>query len=367
MFLSRLGLLNYRNYQKLSLLFTSNLNIFFGDNAQGKTNILEAIYLLATLQTFRAVENKELIYWDKEKASLEGVFNRGDIESRHNIEISFHGKVPKINDKQIKKLADYLTNIYAVCFCPQDLQLIQGSPSVRRRYLDRAILGQDLTYSHLIREYYRILFQRNFALRIGNCEMVEIWGERLLIIGAKVLLKRLQFIGKLNTLTPYLYREISGGNEEIQIRYKTENIADHINVLTETELLYLLKERQKEVFNQERRLKRSLAGPHRDEFSVLISNKDLKMFGSQGEQRTAVLSMKLSEVETLEREKGISPLFLLDDISSELDKTRKEYLFCFLRKKKMQIFMTTTNRRELSIDESKAALFRIERGSVYTN
>ncbi len=362
--LSHLSLLNFRNYEKEDLFFSSDTNIFVGNNAQGKTNILEAIYLLATLQTFRMAENKDLIQWERKEALIEGIFEEEEVQQRYSLFIEQLGKRPRINDKVIKKTSDYFGLVHVICFCPLDLQILQGAPSLRRRYLDRSLFNFDPTYAVTIGNYYRALLQHNAALRIENQEMIEIWREKQLSLGAKILLKRLQFIVKLNTLTSYLYREISGSNEAVFIQYDSEIKCNNIKDLSEEELLETLKNRQKEVLSTERRLKKSIVGPHRDQFSIFVSGKNLKVFGSQGEQRTAILALKLSELVAMEKEKKIKPLFLLDDITSELDEQRKGYLFQALKQKGTQVFVTTTDVKSLKTGDLEKAIFKVENGKI---
>ena len=183
-------------------------------------------------------------------------------------------------------------------------------------------------------------------------------------MGAKVLLKRLQFIQKLNSLTSCLYREISGLDQTVKVHYESEIISQDDVEGAEQEIVQALQSRQREVLSQERRFKRSLVGPHRDDFSVTVEQKDLRYFGSQGEQRTAVLALKLSEWETLEVGYGKQPLFLLDDIASELDEKRKEKLFQTLKNRKTQLFVTTTDVKHLDVYQKEASLFHIEKGRI---
>ncbi|HBQ21421.1 MAG: hypothetical protein A2Z91_04310 [Deltaproteobacteria bacterium GWA2_38_16] len=362
--LSQLSLTHFRNYEKEFLEFTQETNVFFGSNAQGKTNILEAIYLLATLQTFRQTHTKELIQWEHSESILEGTFCHDDIEQKFSLLITEESKKPRINDKMVKNIADYFGAINVICFCPLDLQILQGSPRGRRRYLDQALFNVVPSYGVDIGHYYRALLQKNAALRLDQWEMADIWGEKLLVLGAKILLKRLQFIAKLNTLTSCLYREISGANEEIILHYETEVNTSNIDNLSEFLLLDLLREKQKGLLNQERRMKRALVGPHRDDFSIFIKEKDLKAFGSQGEQRTAILALKLSELLVLEKEKGVKPIFLLDDISSELDNQRKSFLFQALREKNTQVFVTTTDVKSIYMDKKESSVFKVEKGKA---
>ena len=346
MYLDRLSLSHFRNYEYQQVTFDKTLNIIHGDNAQGKTNLLEAIHLLTTLQPFKTSNYRELILWNQPQAIIEGAFVNENIGKRYSLCLDHQRKRPGINGKQIWKPEDYLGQTYSICFLPQDLYLLQGTPRQRRRYLDKVIYGFYPHYGAVLSRYYKALLQRNAALQMGKDDLIALWGEQLCENGAKIHLNRLLFIEKLNTLTSCLYRKISGSDDqEMVLKYETEIDLD-MNLEKEnlsSIVVFLLQTKLKKREADEKRLRRSLVGPHRDDIAVHIGKRDLRHFGSQGEQRTAVLSIKLAELSLFESEMDKKPIFLLDDITSELDHHRMKYLFSVLREKKRQIFVTTTN------------------------
>ena len=358
-----LRLEHFRNYPQLFLDGFSETNVFFGKNAQGKTNLLESIYLLATLQTLRPAANKDLVAWEKETAYLEGKLSYQDIHRTFSVQIHEKSKRPKINDKSIKKTKEYFGLMNVISFSPLDLQTLQGPPQNRRRYLDRALFHFDPMYAQEIGRYMRALIQRNAALKLEQGSQIEIWGEKLIQSGAYIVSKRLQFIEKLNTLTPCLYQEISGLDGAVEVRYEAA-VSCPLNVSDEETIRQILSEEQRRLAWQERKFKRSLVGPHRDEFSMYLNEKNFRNFGSQGEQRTAILALKLSELEALKREKGIKPIFLLDDIASELDTDRRNFLFQSLRNKNVQVFVTTTDPENVNVNKNKAKMYKVHQGSV---
>lgn len=365
MHLGQLKLWYFRNYLSESSFFHPDVNIIYGRNAQGKTNILEAIYLLSTLRPLHSIENRDLIYMGQNESFIEGVFiDEGSIGRKLSIHINEHRRQPRINDKTIKKSADYFGLVHVISFNPLDLQILQGAPFHRRRYLDRAIFNCDASYAMDIGKYHRALLQRNAALRLENKDQVSLWGEKMHRLGAKVLLKRLQFVSKLNNLTPCLYREISGSDQDVKVHYESDVAVKDSEIMDEEDFYHLLEKKQQKVLVQEERVKRSLVGPHRDDFSVRVAGYSLRSCGSQGEQRTAVLSLKLSEWIAVEQEKEVKPIFLLDDIASELDETRRGYLFNSLQERKTQVFITTTDIKDLKMNLFNGALFYVENGSI---
>ena len=363
--IKQLRLFHFRNYGYAHFEFHPGINIFFGENAHGKTNVLEAIYFLATLQSFRISESKGLIQWGHPEAYLEGLFLRETFDKKLSVLINMERQSPQINGKMIRKSADYFGSVQVICFHPPDMQILQGAPNLRRQYLDRAIFNFDPIYGVGLGNYYRALLQRNAALRFERGDMVQVWGERLHRLGAKVLLKRLQFIKKLNRLTSCLYREISGFPQQISVRYRSDVLDSTTDGIDEPALFDLLQKKQEQAIDQERKRKRSLVGPHRDDFSVFIMEKDLRYYGSQGEIKSAIMALKLSEREIFEEDKGMHTLFLLDDISSELDDSRRERLFGLLQERKTQIFVTTTGLEDFKRYQKEAALFKIENGQVH--
>ena len=370
MYLEWLSLTCFRNYKYQHINFEETLNIIYGDNAQGKTNLLEAIHLLITLQPFRSIQHKEFIFWNEPQSIIEGSFVHGEMAKKYTLFLDHHKKKPHINDNPIGKAADYLGGAHTISFLPQDLGLLQGAPRQRRRYFDKVIYGFYPHYADLLSRYYKALVQRNAAFHMEREDLVELWGEQLCEQGGKVHLNRLQFIQKLNTLTSCLYRKISGSEENMFLKYESEIYSKKNNEENigwkESDIASLLRKKQIEREADERRLRRSLVGPHSDDISFLVGNhhRDLKLFGSQGEQRTAVLAIKLAELTIFDAEMNRRPIFLLDDITSELDHHRMQHLFSVLREKERQIFVTTTNPSLFLNPAEKPVLYHVTKGNI---
>ncbi len=362
--LSQLELSSFRNYTRAGFEFDLHANVIYGRNGGGKTNILEAIFLLSTLHSFRSNDQKSLIQTGKEEARIKGKIEHHGIEKNLGLFITAGGKKASLNDKFIKKTSGYLGTFYTVSFNPLDMQILQGGPQGRRQCIDRMLFNFDPLYGNELMRYYRMLLQRNMALRVGAWEMVQLWWEKLYKLAAKIIFKRLQFIQKLTRLTSSQYRAIAGMDVNVDIQYHTNVFPGNFNNITEEDLLISLDQKQKNLCQEERRLKRSLVGPHRDDFSIIVGGNDLRKLGSQGEQRTAILAIKLSELEALEAETGFRAVVLLDDIASELDESRRRYLFELLDENKTQIFVTTTDRNTALLPRRKARFFHIQEGQI---
>lgn len=364
MYLEQLALQNFRNYTNVFLHSFSKMNIFYGLNAQGKTNLLEAIYVLCTLQSFRTAQRKDLIHWQSQAARVEGHLRLAEIQKKYAVVVEPSAKTPRINDKEVYPLSAYREHLNVICFCPLDMQILQGGPHLRRRYLDRILFSFNPLYAHEAGKYIRVLLQRNRALQFGNKEEVLTWGETLINYGAKIISKRLQFIEKLNTLTSNLYHAISGTEESLNVRYKTAiNVCD-FNYLSESDLGEKLRVCQQQLCSEEQRQKRSLVGPHLDDFEVFVGHKNLKHFGSQGEQRTAILTLKLTEFLISREEKKTEPIFLLDDISSELDEHRRNFLFTELNQQNAQVFLTSTQNNLMDLNQHEARIYEVQEGKI---
>lgn len=362
MHLSHLSLSNFRNYEQARFEFDPHTNVIYGKNGEGKTNILEAIFLLGTLQSFRSNDHKSLIQLGKEEARISGRVERDGLEKNLSLSLVQSGKRANVNEKRVNKVSDYFGLFYVISFNPMDLHILQGGPQGRRQCLDRMLLNFDPGYRHELMSYYRALLQRNAALKFGGRDMVTIWWEKVSKIGAKIIFKRLQFIQKLTRLTSDQYQKISGIGADVAIQYQSTILLNDFNRIGVEDLVGLLDEKQLQIQDEEQRAKRTLVGPHRDDFSITVNGNDLRKFGSQGEHRTAILALKLSEVVALEEESGTRAIVLLDDIASELDETRRSHLFELLKEDKTQIFVTTTDTQTVSLLKKKSKFFHIEGG-----
>lgn len=320
MIIKSLELENFRNYESLSMEFDSGTNILYGDNAQGKTNILEAIFLSATTKSHKGTKDRDIVNFKADEAHIrtyimkDGLENRVDMHLRKN-----KSKGIAINGTKIKKAAELLGLLNVVFFSPEDLSIIKNGPSERRRFVDMELCQLDNFYLYNLNNYNKIVNQRNKLLKElyhnpALKDTLSIWDSQLVSYGSKIIERRELFVEQLNEIIYGIHKKLSGDKEEIQIVYEPDcKQEDYERCLLE---------------GQERdiRLKMTSTGPHRDDFAFMVNGIDIRKFGSQGQQRTAALSLKLSEIELVKKITKDTPLLLLDDVLSELDSNRQNYL-----------------------------------------
>ncbi|MCL1632216.1 DNA replication/repair protein RecF [Sporolactobacillus sp. CPB3-1] len=367
--LESIELAHYRNYDSLQLSFSDSVNVFLGENAQGKTNLLEAIYVLAIAKSPRTSHEKDLIQWDQDYGKIKGRITRRAQSIPLELIISRKGKKAKANHIEKRRLSEYVGLCNVVMFAPEDLNLVKGSPAIRRRFIDMEIGQIAPVYLHDLGEYQKVLQQRNALLKkaTGNSEsgasLLDILTERLIALAAEIVQRRLVFIRQLNEWAEPIQKEISNGREHLSIVYQSSvsgvlDLADSSKIKEVYQTIYeRLKKREWERGT-------TLIGPHRDDLCFLVNDKDVQAFGSQGQQRTAALSVKLAEIELIKHEVGEYPILLLDDVLSELDDIRKTHLLSAFQEK-VQTFVTTTSVEGLDhrlVD--RAVLFEINQGKA---
>lgn len=339
--IEKLKIINYRNYNQLQLEFHPKINIFAGDNAQGKTNILEAIYMSGTGKSFRTNRDRDIIKFDKNQAYV-----KVEARKRHSnvtVELKLEEnkkKQIKINGLSLTKNCEILNNILVVVFSPEDLKLIKEGPSERRKFLDFEISNIKPSYYHNINQYNKVLMQRNHLLRKANNlnrykNTLEVWDEKLVEIGTLIIKERIKFTNRIGTLSRLIHRKITDNLENLEVKYLSNVPFERENDIVDKFNINLKK-------NFEIDLNRGMTtvGPHRDDLGIYINGIDARNYGSQGQQRTTALSLKLAEIELIKAEALEYPVLLLDDVMSELDQTRQKYLIKSL--KDVQIFITTT-------------------------
>ena len=355
MYLEKLCLSNYRNYTSLINDFSAQINVLKGANAQGKTNILEAIYYLAIGRAYRSIREDQLIKWGHNRFLIRGqVRNKA---GQINLEVNFQNqqqagvfplpkvkKEIKVNGIKIRRMTDFLGNLTAVLFAPENLNIIKGAPMERRKLLDNDISQVSPGYYLKLQQYNQILKQRNHLLRKiaesrRGLEDLEIWDLQLKNVGESIIQKRLKVLEKLTPLTRLMQRKITGGKESLEFKYffnrkwEVKNGYDISDLFTQE----IKRVRKEELIRGQ-----TLWGPHRDDFLLTVNGINLKLYGSQGQNRTAVLAIKLAELEFFKGESGEYPLLLLDDVLSELDQERREHLLNIIQGKVIQCFITTT-------------------------
>ncbi len=320
MIIKRLELADYRNYETLDLEFDQGTNILYGDNAQGKTNILEAIYLAATTKSHKGSKDKEIIGFGKEEAHIRTYLEKEGVCTRVDMHLRKAGsKGIAIDGQKIKKAAELLGLCNVVFFSPEDLSIIKNGPAERRRFVDMELCQLDSFYLYNLNHYNKIVNQRNKLLKdmYMNPELKDtlaIWDSQLVSFGSKIIERRKLFVNQLNEIIYEIHKKLSGGKEELIISYEPDIAIEEF----EKSLRY----------NQDRdiRMKQTSIGPHRDDFAFLNKDVDIRKYGSQGQQRTAALSLKLSEIELVKKIAKDTPILLLDDVLSELDSNRQNYL-----------------------------------------
>lgn len=320
MIIKSIELANYRNYDFLNLELDRGTNILYGDNAQGKTNVLEAIYVAATTKSHRGSKDKEIVSFDSEEAHIRTYLEKDGVESRVDMHLrKSRTKGIAIDGKKLKKAADLLGLCNVVFFSPEDLGIIKNGPAERRRFVDMELCQLDNVYLHNLNSYNKIVNQRNQLLKDMHFnpelkETLNIWDMQLAVYGSRIIERRRVFVEQLNKIIYEIHKRLSGGKEEIRIHYEPDvEIQDFEKKL----------ERNRE---RDTRLKTTSVGPHRDDFSFLVGDIDIRKFGSQGQQRTAALSLKLAEIELVKLLTKDTPILLLDDVLSELDSSRQNYL-----------------------------------------
>ncbi|WP_139492511.1 DNA replication/repair protein RecF [Brevibacillus dissolubilis] len=368
MFLKDLTLSNYRNYPNLQLKFDGPINLFIGNNAQGKTNALESIYVLALAKSHRTAKDKELIKWDAEYATIRSDVMRRYGSVRLEMQLTNKGKKAKINSLEQKKLSDYIGTLNVVLFAPEDLAIVKGAPAQRRRFLDMEIGQVSPAYVYHLSNYNKVLMQRNQLLKdlwmkkqAGN-DMIMIWNTQLAELTVKLLKKRFEFISKLEAWAREIHTGITNGKELLTLHY--QNSTPVTPEMEMSEGMDVLMTEYETLFEREKQRGSTLIGVHRDDFSLKVNGIDVQAYGSQGQQRTAALSLKLAEIELIKQEVGEYPILLLDDVLSELDEHRQTLLLETIQDK-IQTFVTTTGVEGLKHQVlDQATRFYVREGNI---
>lgn len=346
MYIESLKVKNYRNYEELEMSFENKVNVILGENAQGKTNIMESIYVLAMAKSHRTSNDKELIRWDKEYAKIEGRIHKRNSTIPLELVISKKGKKAKFNHIEQQRLSQYVGNMNVVMFAPEDLNLVKGSPQVRRRFIDMEIGQVSPLYLHDYSQFQKILQQRNHYLKLlqtkkqTDLAMLDVLTEQFIQFAVKIIEKRFQFLTLLQKWAEPIHDGISRGLETLKIQYKPS-----VDVSESMDLSTMIDEyTEKFTKIKQREIDRgvTLFGPHRDDLAFIVNGRDVQTFGSQGQQRTTALSLKLAEIELIHAEIGEYPILLLDDVLSELDDYRQSHLLNTIQGK-VQTFVTTTS------------------------
>jgi len=357
-----LAIKGFRNLDDLTLDFKEGFPVvaFTGVNGQGKTNLLEALFLLGISKSFRTNENEDLIGFDQEFCSLKAVVQQGGDTSELELIVTRQPlkKTLKVNGV-VKKAADYISHLNAVFFSPDDIGMIHLSPSVRRRYMDLLLSQLDRDYLESSLKYQLAVRQRNALLKqiadeTADAGELEVWDQQLAQFGLSIMKKRQGVIDQLNAEAAQYYGKLTDEPDDLKITYhpSLEKAADE-----EGYLQALLKSRKRDILNGSTQL-----GPHRDDLVFYCNAHDMASFASRGEWRSLVLTLKFAEIDLLKEKNGFYPILLLDDVFSELDERRQKYLFNII--KNAQTFITTTHKEFLEVIEGEKQVFEVKGGTV---
>lgn len=346
---------DFRNYEAQEVDFFPELNVLFGENASGKTNLIEAVYLCGVGRSPRTSKDKELIRYGAESASVKLVLEKKYRQHTVEIYISKNGKkAVKIDGLPVQKMGDLLGTLNVVFFSPDEMRFIKDTPDLRRRFMDISLSQQKKSYFYALQRYSKILKQRNTVLKQNEktlSDMLDIFDEQLSKEGAEIIWDRQAFLRELSLPAADAHSAISGGKEELVLSYETDTEGATKEELQKNLKAQLFAGREKDA-----RLQFTNCGPHRDDIKILLNGTDARKFASQGQQRTTALSVKIAELRMFEKETGELPVLLLDDVLSELDEKRQKFLI--EAAKSVQVILTGTS---YNVDKP-AALFKVENG-----
>ena len=374
--LTKINLVNFRNYSNLSLMLGNGMNIFVGDNAQGKTNILEAITILALTKSHRIGVNPNLIMFNKQRCKIGGTVKNKRVISKLEVEISEEIKKLMINKKEVRKVVDYISYLNIIIFTPDDLEIVKGSPSIRRNLLNiqlsqisKIYLKSYNEYNKLLKtrnEYLKILFNNSiadnkFLLILGDKNYLDIITDKLIEKAILIYQKRKEYIDLVNLKINQFFYNISG-EQGVFVKYIPNIEFDNYD---SEYLRKRLKHTYKKNYLKELNYGMTIYGPHRDDFYFDYNGRDLKIYGSQGQQKLAILSFKLAEIDIFENFCETLPVLLLDDIFSELDIKKRNKLLKIISENDIQSIITTTDLRNINKKYLETAqIFKVINGNV---
>lgn len=369
MHVKNLKLINYRNYSNENMEFAKCLNIICGDNAQGKTNLVESLFLCSSGRSHRTSKDSELIKNGEKGYYIKICVEKSDRELLIEMKYDNYKKKIRINGKPAKNMGDLMGHLKVVIFSPEDLMVLKKGPSERRRFTDIAISQLKPLYFYNLKQYFKILNQRNNLLKSikGNGkleETLDIWNENLIKAGSKVMLERNKFIERLDFFTRKNNSILTDNKEIIKIEYSPSIKCSNYQSMENIKEIF--KKTIKRLKNQEIKMGTTLCGPQRDDMKIIMNGNSIRIFGSQGQQRTAILSMKLAKLNIIEEQTGEKPILLLDDVMSELDNKRQDFLYNSIGN--VQTFITTTKNEIRKIEKwDEKRLFKVENGRIIRN
>ncbi len=352
MLIKNITLVNYRNIEKINIDLSPDVNLFYGDNAQGKTNILEAIYICAAGRSHRTHFSRELIRFGEESAHIQLIVEKEGFSDKINIQIKNNNKKGiAINNMAVKSINELFGTVNVFFFSPQDLLLIKEGPALRRRYIDMELCQLSRLYAYDLSSYYRVLRERNIFLKNKPDKiMMDIYDEKLVEYGVRIISERERFVEGLNEFADRIHRDITGNKESLEVKYiknvSADNFYDKLKYDLKRDILY----------------GSTSHGIHKDDLVFNINGINARDYGSQGQQRTVCLSLKLAEIEIVKSLLGQPPVLLLDDVLSELDRSRQLYILDKI--KNIQTVITSTGIDDLK-DKQNVRIFNVKDGKVF--
>lgn len=370
MILKQLSVKNFRNYSSANINLSSKVNIFFGKNAQGKTNLLESIYFLSFTKSHRSFIDNALIKNDENYLKITGILKNNSLfKTKLEIVLDKDKKSIYVDDDEYKKIGDYITKLNIIIFYPDDLDIIKGSPNIRRRFLNSEISQYDSNYLIFLNKFRKIQKIRNDYLKKINInnnydeQYFSIINDYYIESSLKIFIIRSNFINELNEIIENIFYDLTG-LKGFHIVYKNSLNLNSFNDIDNIEIINIFKEKINNNFDSEIRIGNSLIGPHKDDIEFYLNDLNLKNYGSQGQQRLVVLTTKLSEIEILKKHNLETPILLLDDVFSELDDEKKNRLLKYISKD-IQTIITTTDLKNIDKKiKKKSKLFEIENGNI---
>lgn len=371
-------MIHFRNFLEVSLDFDDSLNIFIGDNAQGKTNIIESIYTLLRGSSYRTKDEYNLINWHEKQSYLLGEAEKEREHFQINILLQNIDKLDLLT-KRIKKIikvnkkyqrrAWLKEKFYPVIFTPEDLQIIKSTPSIRRKFLDEIIINLTPVYEQYLKDYNRVLYQRNVLLKTERNKNsidkhLSIWDKKIVELGTLIIRHRIKVLQLINKKVKDIHQLLTKNKETLKLKYNSNILTSFTEDKQEIEVMFQeILENNKE---KDYRLKMTTVGPHRDDYSIMSNSVNLGIYGSQGQQRTAVLALKIAELEMIKEKDQEYPPLLLDDVLSELDSYRKLFLIQLIKERPLQTFITSIDLHDLTqydfVKHSK--IFKVKNGMV---
>ena len=371
-------MIHFRNFSEVSLDFDDSLNIFIGDNAQGKTNIIESIYTLLRGSSYRTKDEYNLINWHEKQSYLLGEAEKEREHFQINILLQNIDKLDLLT-KRIKKIikvnkkyqrrAWLKEKFYPVIFTPEDLQIIKSTPSIRRKFLDEIIINLTPVYEQYLKDYNRVLYQRNVLLKTERNKNsidkhLSIWDKKIVELGTLIIRHRIKVLQLINKKVKDIHQLLTKNKETLKLKYNSNVLTSFTEDKQEIEVMFQeILENNKE---KDYRLKMTTVGPHRDDYSIMSNSVNLGIYGSQGQQRTAVLALKITELEMIKEKDQEYPPLLLDDVLSELDSYRKLFLIQLIKERPLQTFITSIDLHDLTqydfVKHSK--IFKVNNGMV---